>query len=177
MIRLLFRHAVARRFNVRSGVHDSCSGYARFHSFNTTRMLPVLFPGFSQRPASRRLLIEAHDKRRLSGNITAPDRYEWIEHRTTFLPNKYFGDFFMSVTIASILNLVGPDMIVVLLIVLLLFGAKKLPELARGMGRAVKEFSAARDEIERGLGQSDASEIARPKLVDTKSELQSSQSS
>ena len=80
----------------------------------------------------------------------------------------------MSVTIASIFNLVGPDMMVVLLIVLLLFGAKKLPELARGMGRAVKEFSAARDEIERGLGQSDASEIARPKLVDTKSELQSS---
>jgi sec-independent protein translocase protein TatA len=68
-------------------------------------------------------------------------------------------------------------MMVVLLIVLLLFGAKKLPELARGMGRAVKEFSAARDEIERGLGQSDASEIARPKLVDTKSELQSSRPS
>jgi sec-independent protein translocase protein TatA len=83
----------------------------------------------------------------------------------------------MSVTIASILNLVGPDMIVVLLIVLLLFGAKKLPELARGMGRAVKEFSAARDEIERGLGQSGAGEITRPKLVDTKSELQSSRSS
>jgi sec-independent protein translocase protein TatA len=83
----------------------------------------------------------------------------------------------MSVTIASILNLVGPDMMVVLLIVLLLFGAKKLPELARGMGRAVKEFSAARDEIERGLGQSDAGAIARPKLVDTKSELQSSRPS
>ncbi len=79
----------------------------------------------------------------------------------------------MSVTIASILNLVGPDMMVVLLIVLLLFGAKKLPELARGMGRAVKEFSAARDEIERGLGQSNASEVAQPKLVDTKPELQS----
>ena len=79
----------------------------------------------------------------------------------------------MSVTIASILNLVGPDMMVVLLIVLLLFGAKKLPELARGMGRAVKEFSAARDEIERGLGQSNASEVAQPKLVDTKADLQS----
>ena len=60
----------------------------------------------------------------------------------------------MTVAIASILNLVGPDMMVVLLIVLLLFGAKKLPELARGMGRAVKEFSAARDEIEKGLSQS-----------------------
>jgi sec-independent protein translocase protein TatA len=79
----------------------------------------------------------------------------------------------MSVTIASIFNLVGPDMMVVLLIVLLLFGAKKLPELARGMGRAVKEFSAARDEIERGLGQSNASEVAQPKLVDTKADLQS----
>jgi sec-independent protein translocase protein TatA len=60
----------------------------------------------------------------------------------------------MTIAIASILNLVGPDMMVVLLIVLLLFGAKKLPELARGMGRAVKEFSAARDEIEKGLNQS-----------------------
>jgi sec-independent protein translocase protein TatA len=60
----------------------------------------------------------------------------------------------MFTTIASIMNLMGPDMMVILLIVLLLFGAKKLPELARGMGRAVKEFSAARDEIEKGLSQS-----------------------
>jgi sec-independent protein translocase protein TatA len=69
--------------------------------------------------------------------------------------------------IASILNLVGPDMMVILLIVLLLFGAKKLPELARGMGRAVKEFSAARDEIERELTQSGSSRVARSKLLDT----------
>jgi sec-independent protein translocase protein TatA len=40
----------------------------------------------------------------------------------------------MPITIASIMNLMGPDMMVILLIVLLLFGAKKLPELARGMG-------------------------------------------
>jgi sec-independent protein translocase protein TatA len=77
----------------------------------------------------------------------------------------------MTATIASILNLMGPDMMVILLIVLLLFGAKKLPELARGMGRAVKEFSAARDEIERGLGHSDPGGVASPKLLDTKAEL------
>jgi sec-independent protein translocase protein TatA len=65
----------------------------------------------------------------------------------------HIGDFFMPTTIASIMNLMGPDMMVILLIVLLLFGAKKLPELARGMGRAVKEFSAARDEIEKDLSQ------------------------
>jgi len=69
------------------------------------------------------------------------------------------------------MNLMGPDMLVVLLIVLLLFGAKKLPELARGMGRAVKEFSAARDEIERGLDLSGGGGVAQPSLLDTKAEL------
>lgn len=57
----------------------------------------------------------------------------------------------MTPAIASILNLMGPDMLIILFIVLLLFGAKRLPELARGMGRAVKEFNAAREEVEREL--------------------------
>jgi sec-independent protein translocase protein TatA len=57
-------------------------------------------------------------------------------------------------TIASLLNLGGPDLIIILLIVLLLFGAKKLPELAKGLGQAVKEFSKAKDEFER--------EVTRP---------------
>jgi sec-independent protein translocase protein TatA len=82
----------------------------------------------------------------------------------------------MPITLASIMNLMGPDMIVLLLIVLLLFGAKKLPELARGMGRAVKEFSAARDEIEREFSQSGTNAVAQPKLLDTKRELPSAQS-
>ena len=76
----------------------------------------------------------------------------------------------MTSTIASILNFAGPDMMVILLIVFLLFGAKKLPELARGMGRAVKEFSAARDEIERDLSQSNASAATQAKLLDKTSE-------
>jgi sec-independent protein translocase protein TatA len=76
----------------------------------------------------------------------------------------------MTPTIASILNFAGPDMMVILLIVFLLFGAKKLPELARGMGRAVKEFSAARDEIERELSQSDPIGTAQAKLLDKTSE-------
>ena len=48
---------------------------------------------------------------------------------------------------ASFMNLAGPDLIVILLIILVLFGAKKLPELARGMGQAVKEFQKAKDEF------------------------------
>jgi len=76
----------------------------------------------------------------------------------------------MTPMIAGILNFGGPDMMMILLIVFLLFGAKKLPELARGMGRAVKEFSAARDEIERELSQSGRNGIAQAKQLDTKSE-------
>jgi sec-independent protein translocase protein TatA len=76
----------------------------------------------------------------------------------------------MTPTIASILNFAGPDMMVILLIVLLLFGSKKLPELARGMGRAVKEFGAARDEIEKGLSQSGPSGVSPATLLDQKSE-------
>lgn len=56
--------------------------------------------------------------------------------------------------IASLFNLAGPDLIIILLIVLLLFGAKKLPELAKGMGQAVREFTKAKDEFER--------EVTRP---------------
>ena len=79
----------------------------------------------------------------------------------------------MTPTIASILNFAGPDMMIILLIVFLLFGAKKLPELARGMGRAVKEFSAARDEIETELSQSAPSGAAPPTLLDTTSQQRS----
>ncbi len=79
----------------------------------------------------------------------------------------------MSITTASILNLMGPDMMVILLIVLLLFGAKKLPELARGMGQAVKEFGVARDVVDRGLSQSGPNGVTPSKLLDAKSQLPS----
>ena len=83
----------------------------------------------------------------------------------------------MTPMIASILNLMGPDVIVILLIVLLLFGAKKLPELARGMGRAVKEFSAARDEIEREFSQSNDGATGQPKFLETGVDLPSARQS
>ena len=67
-------------------------------------------------------------------------------------------------TLASLLNLGGPDLIIIMLIVLLLFGAKKLPELARGMGQAVREFSKAKDEFEREVTRPPAPEP--PKAID-----------
>ncbi len=38
--------------------------------------------------------------------------------------------------LASFMNLGGPDLLVILVIILVLFGAKKLPELARGLESA-----------------------------------------
>jgi sec-independent protein translocase protein TatA len=42
----------------------------------------------------------------------------------------------------------GPVIWVVLFVVLLLFGGSKLPELARGLGKAKKEFKKASEEVE-----------------------------
>ena len=39
------------------------------------------------------------------------------------------------------------ELVVILLIILLLFGASKLPEIARSLGKAIKEFKKAGKEI------------------------------
>ncbi len=69
--------------------------------------------------------------------------------------------------IAALPNLFGPDGLVLFLIILLLFGAKKLPELARGLGQAVREFSRAKDdfhnEITRPVVQEPPPRIEQPK--------------
>jgi len=41
-----------------------------------------------------------------------------------------------------------PELLVILAIVVLLFGAKKIPELAKGMGKGIKEFKTAMNEDE-----------------------------
>ncbi|BDD11311.1 hypothetical protein FUAX_37430 [Fulvitalea axinellae] len=41
----------------------------------------------------------------------------------------------------------GPELIVIVLFVIIFFGAKKIPELARGMGKGIREFKDATKEI------------------------------
>ncbi|UCE17775.1 MAG: twin-arginine translocase TatA/TatE family subunit [Gemmatimonadota bacterium] len=44
---------------------------------------------------------------------------------------------------------IGPgEILIVLFVILLLFGAKRLPELARGMGKGIREFKKATSGIE-----------------------------
>jgi len=54
----------------------------------------------------------------------------------------------------AIFNLGGGEIILVLAVVLLLFGAKKMPELARGFGQSIKEFKKATREITDGSDKS-----------------------
>ncbi len=69
-------------------------------------------------------------------------------------------------TLASLLNLGGPDLIIIMGIVLLLFGAKKLPELARGMGQAVREFSKAKDEFTNEIHRPPAPPTEHPRQIE-----------
>ena len=50
--------------------------------------------------------------------------------------------------VLGIFNMGGQEMILIFIVVLLLFGAKKIPELARGLGKSMGEFKKAREEFE-----------------------------
>jgi len=57
-------------------------------------------------------------------------------------------------TFNILFSFVGPEMIVVALIVLLLFGGKKIPELMKGLGKGIKEFNSAKTNIETEIKES-----------------------
>ena len=54
----------------------------------------------------------------------------------------------------------GPEIILILFVILLLFGAKKIPELAKGLGKGIREFKDATKEVKDEINQ--ATEKAKP---------------
>jgi sec-independent protein translocase protein TatA len=65
-------------------------------------------------------------------------------------------------------NLGGPDLFIILLIVLVLFGAKKLPDLARSLGQSINEFRKAREDIDRELHNAGAQSRAQSLSASTR---------
>lgn len=60
---------------------------------------------------------------------------------------------------APMLAMLGwPEIIGILVVVLILFGAKKLPELAKGLGQGIKEFKKASSDMQNELHRSVAEE-------------------
>jgi TatA/E family protein of Tat protein translocase len=68
-------------------------------------------------------------------------------------------------SILAFLDIGGGEMIVIFLLVLLLFGGQRMPELARGLGKSIREFKKATSGVEEQIRQAieEAPEKTAPK--------------
>ena len=65
-------------------------------------------------------------------------------------------------SLAFIQNINGPEILLIFLIVLLLFGAKRLPDLFKSFGKSIREFKKATSEIEEDVRNAMDEEPAKP---------------
>lgn len=67
----------------------------------------------------------------------------------------------------------GSEVFVIVLVILLLFGSKKIPELARGLGKGIKEFKKATEDIKKEINDntSDLTKDIRDIKEDLKKDL------
>jgi sec-independent protein translocase protein TatA len=63
----------------------------------------------------------------------------------------------------------GQEIIFVLLAVLILFGSKKIPEFAKGLGKGMREFRKATEDIKKEINES--SKEIRKDLDDIKNDI------
>ena len=68
----------------------------------------------------------------------------------------------------------GWEMVLILAVVLILFGAKKLPELAKGLGQGIREFKKASREVTEEI-ENAANETPQRKLPSESAKVQSSE--
>jgi TatA/E family protein of Tat protein translocase len=54
------------------------------------------------------------------------------------------------------------ELLVILVVILLLFGSERLPELARGLGRAMHEFKKATDELKEEIDLDETKKSLKP---------------
>ena len=63
---------------------------------------------------------------------------------------------------ANLLGVLGTnEIIIILIIVLLMFGGRKIPELMKGLGKGVREFNDAKSNVKKEIEES-ANEIKTP---------------
>jgi sec-independent protein translocase protein TatA len=64
----------------------------------------------------------------------------------------------------DIMSLGMPEIILIFLVVLLVFGAKRIPEIARGLGKGIREFKDATTDIKNELNVDDSlNQIQQPR--------------
>ncbi len=76
-------------------------------------------------------------------------------------------------TMLAVFGIGGWEVVLILAVVLILFGAKKLPELAKGLGKGIKEFKNATREVTEEINSSldDSHYSAPPKRAETQKKL------
>ena len=52
-----------------------------------------------------------------------------------------------------ILFIGGPEIVIIMFVVVMLFGSKKIPEIARGLGKGIRELKDASNDIKREISQ------------------------
>ncbi len=57
-------------------------------------------------------------------------------------------------------------MLLIMLAILLLFGAKRIPDLARGLGKGIREFKDATKEVKREIDEASKTEEESSKQID-----------
>lgn len=71
----------------------------------------------------------------------------------------------MTATLLFLGNLGASELVLIFLVVLLLFGGSKIPELMRGLGRGIREFNNAKnsveDEIRHGMREAEKKNIEK----------------
>lgn len=71
----------------------------------------------------------------------------------------------MTSTLLFLGNLGAMEFVLIFLVVLLLFGGQKIPELMRGLGRGIREFNSAKnsveDEIRQGMREAEKKNIEK----------------
>jgi|TARA_R110001592_G_scaffold362114_1_gene675038 sec-independent protein translocase protein TatA len=59
------------------------------------------------------------------------------------------------------LNISGGELVVVLLLVIMFFGANKIPEIARGLGKGIRQVRNATDELKQEINKTDEGDSLR----------------
>jgi len=68
---------------------------------------------------------------------------------------------------SALLFISGQDTIVILVVALFLFGGKKLPELARGLGQGIREFKDASEGVKRDIQEQINKEVEKAEVKST----------
>lgn len=78
----------------------------------------------------------------------------------------------MNTTLSFISLPQGGEMVLIFIVILLLFGAKKLPQLARGVGKSMGEFKRAREEFEHEITRAEHEEVNKTEKPTEKKKIE-----